>query len=432
MRITSRLGRRMIAVLAAGAAAAGLVAASGLVMPAQATTSLGTLTITPATGNESNSLHGVTSASCPGGSTGIIGYMTGPGITEQNNGATQSILLSNHVVATDFDFSNIFKDVFAANSIAAPSGTFNVRIACIGADFFTEVGQFSQQVNFTPTGGTNAASYVTVIPTQPTTTTLATPTPADPVVSGSSVHLSATVDGGAAGTPTGQVQFKSGATNLGAPVALTAGAATLDTTALPAGTDSLTAVYVPGGGNALGTSTSSAVSYVVAGPTSITGTARVDGVISCGATTGGTKTYLWKKAGVSTGITSASVTVPASWLNASITCDLTSTKSATQVTRTSAAVKIALGATLVNRVRPKVLGIMHVGRRLTCSPGTWSPSATSYRYQWLRAGRPIAGKTARTYRTVRADKGKLISCKVTAVRAGHTSGVAKSPARKVT
>lgn len=425
MRITTHLGRRVTALLAASVLAAGIGVAVST--PAEAA-SLGTLTITPTTGNELTGLNANLSTTCPAGSTGIVGHMAGPGISS----STDVIQSNRPADGASFQIDGTFQSVFANNSIGAPSGAYTVRIACIGADSFTEVGDFSQQVNFTPRAGfPNGATYVTV-PANGTSTTLDVPTPADPVVSGTSVTLHATVNGGANGTPTGSIQFKSGATNVGAPVALTAGAASLSTTALPSGTDSLTAVYVPGGANPLGASTSSAVSYAVAGPTSVTGAVKVGGTITCSAATGGTKTYAWTKNGVVTGITTASIAVPASWYNASVTCSLTSTKSATSVTRTSAAVKIALGSALRYTVRPKVLGKTKVGKVLTCSHGTWSPAATSYKYQWYRGATALVGKIAVKYKTVRKDKGKLITCKVTASTAGYASGVAKAPARKVT
>ncbi len=429
MRTTTHLGRRMAALFATGALAASL----GLVLApaAQAAVSLGNLTITPATGTEATGLAVSMPADCPLNSTGIVGYMSGPGITEMSNGTAQSVIQSNRAPATSFQVSGIFRDVFQANAIAAPSGTFTVRMACIGADFFTEVGEFAQTVVFTPRGGTNNANYAAQAPAKPaTSTSLAVPTPADPVVQGTSVTLNATVTSGS-GTPAGGVQFKAGATNLGAAVPLTAGSAALSTTAIPAGTQNLTAVYVPGA-NEFAASTSAGRPFIVAGPTTTTGTNRVGVSKTCTAVTGGTRTYSWLKNGVATGITTATTVVPASWLNANISCALTSTKDAVGVTRTSTAVKITAGVAPVAKVRPKVLGTMRVGRLLTCAKGTWAPTPTRYKYQWLRAGRPITGKVASTYRIVRVDKGKLLSCRVSALKTGHLTGVATGPARKVT
>jgi hypothetical protein len=72
-----------------------------------------------------------------------------------------------------------------------------------------------------------------------------------------SVTLTSTV-AGASGTPTGTVTFFSGSTSLGT-ATLSGGVATLTTTALPAGTDSITAVYA---GNSTYTALTSAATTV--------------------------------------------------------------------------------------------------------------------------------------------------------------------------
>lgn len=85
----------------------------------------------------------------------------------------------------------------------------------------------------------------------------------NPSVAGQSVTFTATVTGT---TPTGTVQFKDGAANLGAPVALAGGVAAFSTSSLTAGTHSITAVY--GGDADDATSTSPAISQVVSVVTS--------------------------------------------------------------------------------------------------------------------------------------------------------------------
>ena len=65
-----------------------------------------------------------------------------------------------------------------------------------------------------------------------------------------------------AGTPVGNVQFFDGAVPLGLPVALAGGQAQLTTSSLAAGPHSITAVYLPGNANFLG-STSPAVDQQV-------------------------------------------------------------------------------------------------------------------------------------------------------------------------
>lgn len=89
------------------------------------------------------------------------------------------------------------------------------------------------------------------------TTTNVTVSPAT-APAGQPVTLTATVGAAARSwAPTGTVQFKDGATAVGAPVPLDGtGHAVLTTTALPAGTHSITAVYAPDLSSNLGTGSS--------------------------------------------------------------------------------------------------------------------------------------------------------------------------------
>lgn len=89
-------------------------------------------------------------------------------------------------------------------------------------------------------------------------TTTAVISSLSPSVVGQSLTFTATVTGT---TPTGTVQFKDGATNLGAPVALSGGVAAISISSLTPGTHSITAVY--GGDADDATSTSPAISQVV-------------------------------------------------------------------------------------------------------------------------------------------------------------------------
>ncbi len=84
---------------------------------------------------------------------------------------------------------------------------------------------------------------VTLVDLVDTTTSLATS--GSPVTAGQAVTLTATVarTTGSAGTITGTVQFKDGASNLGSPVTITAGQAQLTTMCLTTGSHSITAVY---------------------------------------------------------------------------------------------------------------------------------------------------------------------------------------------
>jgi hypothetical protein len=78
-------------------------------------------------------------------------------------------------------------------------------------------------------------------PVAPTPTSTALTSSLNPAASGQSVTFMATVTG--AEDITGTVQFFYGGTSLGSPVTLAAGIASLTTSTLPVGTDSITAVY---------------------------------------------------------------------------------------------------------------------------------------------------------------------------------------------
>ena len=67
-----------------------------------------------------------------------------------------------------------------------------------------------------------------------------------------------------------------------------------------------------------------------------------------------------------------------------------------------------------------------VGGALAGSEGTWSTTALTFAYQWLRDGEPIEGATAAEYAPVVADLGKQVSVKVTATKSGHNPGSSTS------
>lgn len=97
-----------------------------------------------------------------------------------------------------------------------------------------------------------------------------------------------------------------------------------------------------------------------------------------------------------------------------------------RISWTSAATRTVIAPALLNIVKPTVRGLPVVGRTLTAKVGTWRPAGTRYTYQWRRNGNPIKGATASTYRLTRADKGKKVSVKVVAARAGYPSKSALS------
>jgi len=82
-------------------------------------------------------------------------------------------------------------------------------------------------------------------------------------------------------------------------------------------------------------------------------------------------------------------------------------------------------AALLNTVPPTVSGTAEYAATLTADPGTWTPSATSYAYHWLRDGEPIAKATDATYSPGLDDLGHRLSVEVSASD-GSDSGTATS------
>ncbi len=65
-----------------------------------------------------------------------------------------------------------------------------------------------------------------------------------------------------------------------------------------------------------------------------------------------------------------------------------------------------------------------MGSTVKAAPGTWTPAATSYEYQWLANGTAIRGATGASLPIFASMLGKRLTVRVTAKRAGYPSGVA--------
>jgi hypothetical protein len=152
-----------------------------------------------------------------------------------------------------------FTETFTTTATASSNpGTYPIVPAVTGADL--------TDYTITTVDGTLTVSASTTPTTVATTTKITAPSTA---IYGSAVPLSAAVTS-TSGTPTGTVTFYTGTTSLGIGT-LNGGVATLSTTALPLGTDSVTAVYA-GLGNFAG-STAPALTVTVALAVGATATA---------------------------------------------------------------------------------------------------------------------------------------------------------------
>jgi hypothetical protein len=80
----------------------------------------------------------------------------------------------------------------------------------------------------------------------------------------------------------------------------------------------------------------------------------------------------------------------------------------------------------------EVDGTYTVGQTLTAHPGNWAPTPTSFSYQWMRDGAPIAGATHSTHTLSSADLGHDVDVEVDAHRAHYQPAGVDSVPQTVT
>ncbi len=172
-----------------------------------------------------------------------------------------------------------------------------------------------------------------------------------------------------------------------------------------------------------------ATAPTVSTPASISGTTRVGFEVTCDAAfTGATlTTYKWLRAGTAiTGATTINYTLLPADYDKNIQCRATGSNANGSVSTTSPQEKIGKGDALVPTTNPTISGIPKPGKVLTTNPGVWTPAAKSYKYQWFKGKNAISGATSKTYTVLNGQVGAKLSCKVTAIKTGYTSGVKKT------
>jgi hypothetical protein len=143
--------------------------------------------------------------------------------------------------------------LLGSSFVGAGSAIFTVSSLTIGAHSITAVYGGDTNGNLASTSPVLIQTVINQTATSTSITSLLNPS-----ASGQSVTFTATVTGA---SPTGMVQFKDGASNLGSAVTLAGGVATFTTSSLTTGSHSITAVYGGDGNNT--TSTSAALTQTV-------------------------------------------------------------------------------------------------------------------------------------------------------------------------
>jgi hypothetical protein len=164
------------------------------------------------------------STNYPNGSApGALGTSALPTVSGTSSDETVSVLQS--------DFPNL------DSSSDGYAGIYQLRLKT-SATGKTQTSTYDS-ADIKITGSTWSVVYPS--PSLTSTVTALQASPASPQVQGTSVTLTATVTPPAPGT----VQFEVGSTPIGSPVSVSGGTASIATTSLPLGTDSLSAIYTP-------------------------------------------------------------------------------------------------------------------------------------------------------------------------------------------
>jgi hypothetical protein len=339
------------------------------------------------------------------------------------------------------------------NPTAGYHNVYQIRLSTSGGTNggTIQTGQYwDADIVVDPTAGTWTEEYPVQGTSQTTTMTTLAALPTPSAQQGANVTLTATVTAADSTHPAGMVQFLQDGFNVGSPVAVDAtGVASTQTIGLlpsaPSGTQ-LTAAFTPTD-TATYSGSSAAISYTVnpvATTPTISGKHQVGQPETCSEGSlsfGVTPTYTWLANGKSLGagskvvvsnVVESKLTVPASAYNEQLTCqasvhDGTGPSSAAE---TSSPVKVLLGAALKATKKPTLSGPHQVGKTETVHAGTW-PKGAKFTYQWLLNGKVIKGATKSTFKPTKGDKGKKLSCRVTAQLTGFANGSATTSSVKV-
>ncbi|WP_141014675.1 hypothetical protein [Nocardioides sambongensis] len=164
----------------------------------------------------------------------------------------------------------------------------------------------------------------------------------------------------------------------------------------------------------------------VRGAARIAGRPRVGAPLTCDADFTGARsvTYQWRRGGATVG--RARVYRPAAPdRGRTLVCTATGRNAhgGTSTTSTPGA-RVALGAAPNATRTPAITGRKTVGRKVAVASVRWRPAPSRLAYQWLRNGRKVTGKagTRRTYLVSRADRGRTLQVRVTAILPGHAKG----------
>lgn len=234
--------------------ASGAMALSGVTV-AHADSPVGTLSISSPTGVDTDTINVTTSAACSAG-TNLIANVVGSGFpaTGYNVLGNSSASLYSQAPSGGYivPLADTMRAFASANGFQTLAGKYTFTVTCRNAVGLATFDTFAGSIWFT------GNAYTSTDPSTTATTTTVSFAPGSNATVGSNVTVTAAVSPAAPGT----VQFMDGATPLGTPVAVAAGAASYTTNALALGAHQITAVFTSSS-TGFGSSTSAAASYTI-------------------------------------------------------------------------------------------------------------------------------------------------------------------------
>jgi hypothetical protein len=355
---------------------------------------------------------------------------------------------------TDANLASFIASV-TAQTAAGYANVFQIRLYTTGPGGVGSINNgglyWDADVMVNPTAGTWQEVYPDAGPTAQTTTTVLAASPSGQAQQGSPVTLTATVTAADSTHPAGNVQFLQDGFDVDSAVPVNgSGVASISTTSMlasaPGGTD-ITATFTPTDGAHYSSSTSAALGYTVnpvAPAPAMSGAHQAGQKETCsiGMLDFGVKaSFAWLVAGKSVGggaVTntstshSSAITVPGSAYKKALACRVSVSDGTGPVSSaTTKSVSVSLGKALKPSKKPRLSGQHKVGKVESVKAGTW-PRGVKFTYQWLLNGKVIKKATKSSLKLSKADKGKKISCRVTAHLGGFANGVATTASVKVT
>ena len=143
--------------------------------------------------------------------------------------------------------------------------------------------------------------------------------------------------------------------------------------------------------------------------------------------TGARYSYQWYRSGSKIkGATKAGYTLTSSDHGKRMTVKVTASLLGISASKRSVATTKVLAGVFTNKTLPYTTGTYAKGKTVKAKYGSWTPSPSKVKYQWLRNGVPISHATKSSYKLGTKDVGTEISVRVTVSRSHYVTTTAIS------